>query len=57
MNRKKEKPFDAVKFMRERRDELSKQYNADPENFKRELINIRKKYQRVLRTNQKSKDN
>lgn len=40
----KPKKFDAVKFMRKRRDDLSRKYMKDPDNQERDLIQIRKKY-------------
>jgi ribosome recycling factor len=40
----KAKSFDAVKFMRERRDELSRKYSKNPETQKEELSQIRRKY-------------
>ena len=39
----KAKSFDAVKFMRERRDELSRKYSKNPETQK-ELSQIKRKY-------------
>jgi len=41
----KEKEFDAVRMMREIRDELSRRYNEDPAAERRELQEIRKKYE------------
>jgi hypothetical protein len=41
----KNKEFDAVKMMREIRDELSKRYMKDIEAEKRDLEEIRRKYQ------------
>ena len=38
------KEFDAVKMMREIRDNLSKKYTEDPEAEKKDLEEIRKKY-------------
>jgi len=35
------KDFDCVKFQRERRAKLSKEYNADPDKFKEELSKFR----------------
>ena len=35
------KNFECVKFQRERRAELSKEYNADPDKFKDELSEFR----------------
>ena len=40
----KSKKFDAVKMMREIRDRLNKRYSEDPEAEKRDLQEIRKKY-------------
>lgn len=40
---KKNKSFDAVKFMRERRAELSELYWKDPEEFKRRMREAGKK--------------
>jgi hypothetical protein len=40
----KEKEFDAVRMMREIRDELSRRYNEDPSAVRRELQEIQKKY-------------
>ena len=40
----KAKSFDAVKFMRERRDELSRKYSKNPEMQKEELFRIKRKY-------------
>ncbi len=41
----KDKEFDAVRMMREIRDELSRRYNEDPSAERRELQEIRKKYE------------
>ena len=40
----KDKEFDAVRMMREIRDELSRRYNEDPSAERRELQEIQKKY-------------
>jgi len=40
----KDKEFDAVRVMREIRDELSRRYNEDPSAEGRELQEIRKRY-------------
>jgi len=40
----KDKKFDAVRMMREIRDKLSKKYGEAPEDEKRDLQDIRKKY-------------
>lgn len=45
----KDKTFDAVKFMRDTRDELSKRYLEDPAEQERDLSRIRKKYSRFKR--------
>jgi len=42
--------FDSVKFMRDRRDELSKKYLQNPEAQERDLTRIRKKYSKLKRT-------
>ena len=44
------KTFEAVKFMREIRDELSRKYLKDPQTQDKDLIQIRKKYNK-LRSN------
>lgn len=41
----KYKEFDAVRMMREIRDKLSRRYNEDPSAERRELQEIRKKYE------------
>ena len=41
----KDKEFDAVRMMREIRDELSRRYNEDPSAERRELQEIQKKYE------------
>jgi len=46
----KRKTFEAVKFMREIRDELSRKYLKDPKSQDKDLIQIRKKYNK-LRSN------
>jgi len=40
----KNKKFDAVKMMRDIRDRLSRMYSEDPEAEKRDLQDIRRKY-------------
>ena len=40
----KDKEFDAVRMMREIRDELSRSYIEDPSAVRRDLQEIRKKY-------------
>jgi hypothetical protein len=40
----KRKKYDAVKMMREIRDELSNKYNRNPEQQQKDLQAIRKKY-------------
>jgi len=40
----KAKSFDAVKFMRKRRDELSRKYSKSPDSQKEELSQIKEKY-------------
>jgi len=54
----KDKSFDAVKFMRDTRNELSKRYLEDPAEQERDLSRIRKKYSRFKRTaaNRRSKE-
>ena len=49
----KTKTFDAVSFMRETRDALSKKYIAHPEAQAKELAQVMKKY-RVLKRTRKS---
>ena len=44
----KEKIFDAVKMMREIRDQLSKKYNNDPSFSEKELKRIKTKYTKLL---------
>ncbi|MBU2445941.1 MAG: hypothetical protein KJ666_10295 [Bacteroidetes bacterium] len=46
----KAKSFDAVKFMRETRNELSKKYQHSPEAQEKDLSRIRKKYCNLKRT-------
>ncbi len=52
------KAFDAVKFMRDTRDELSKKYLKNPETQQRDLTRIRKKYGKFKHTvgNKRPKD-
>jgi len=40
----KEEKFDAVKFMRARREELNQLHKDDPKEYKRQLEEVRKKY-------------
>ena len=40
----KDKEFDAVRMMREIRDELSRRYNEDPSAERMELQEIQKRY-------------
>lgn len=40
----KNKEFKAVEFQRERRKEISDLVNSNPEEFERQLQNIRRKY-------------
>lgn len=49
----RKKPFDAVAFQRKRRDELSHLYNTNPEEFWKQLAEIRKKYRKKFHTKQK----
>ena len=44
MNRRSKKEFDAVGFMRDIRDKLSKEYSKNPDQEEKDLIKIRKKY-------------
>lgn len=46
----KAKTFDAVEFMRNTRDELSKRYLKNPEAQERDLARIRKKYGKFKRS-------
>ena len=41
----KDKKFDAVRMMREIRDKLSKRYSKDPEAERRDLQDVRGKYE------------
>ena len=50
---KKEKPFKAVEFMRKRREELSELHNRDPEEYKRQLEAVQKKYKHVFKSPEK----
>ena len=49
----KHKTFEAVKFMREIRDELSRKYLKDPQTQDKDLIQIRKKYHKLRSNNSK----
>ena len=53
----KNKKFDAVKFMRDSRDELSRRYLKDPEQQFKELALIRKKYAKLKRTTASKRTN
>lgn len=53
MKKRKEEDFNAVKFMRKRRDEISKEYTDDPIAFKKGLEAIRKRYAHLFHTKQK----
>ena len=45
MKKKKiNKKFNAVEFMRKRRNALSELYELDPKKFRKQLVEIRKKY-------------
>ena len=44
------KSFDAVKFMRDTRDELSMKYIKHPDSQERDLARIRKKFGKFKRT-------
>lgn len=46
----KDKTFNAVKFMRDTRNELSKRYLKEPAEQERDLSRIRKKYGKFKRT-------
>ena len=46
----KTKSFEAVKFMRNRRDELSEKYLRDPDAQEKELSRVRSKYLQLKRT-------
>lgn len=52
-NKKSKKDFDAVGFQRQRRETLSKLYNANPEEFNKQLEEIRKKYQHKFHQKEK----
>lgn len=49
----KRKTFNAVKFMRDTRDELSAKYLNDPATQEKDLAQIRKKYIRLRGTSTK----
>ena len=49
----KRKTFNAVKFMRDTRDELSAKYLNDPATQEKDLAQIRKKYIRLRGTSNK----
>ena len=41
--------FDAVGFMREQRDRISREYNENPEGFKEKMARIREQYKQLTR--------
>lgn len=53
MKSKKAQDFNAVDFMRRRREELSDLYNSNPLEFKKHLKEVQKKYQSKFRVIQK----
>ena len=53
MKSKDRQDFNAVDFMRRRRDELSSLYNSNPHEFKKHLQEVQKKYQSRFRVTQK----
>jgi len=53
----KDKKFDAVKFMRDIRDELSRNYNKEPEQQNKDLALIRKKYAKLNRITASKRSN
>ncbi len=53
MKLEKTQDFKAVEFMRKRRDELSDLYNSNPDEFKKQLKKIQKKYQNKFRVTRK----
>ncbi len=52
---KKNKTFDAVKMMREIRENLSEKYWKHPDILKKEMQDIREKYNLKITTSQKAK--
>jgi len=52
----KTKTFDAVKFMRETRDELSIKYLKNPESQEKDLARIRKKISKLKHIIRKQKN-
>jgi hypothetical protein len=44
---------DAVKFMREQREKLSKEYQESPSKFRKSLESIRLKYRKLFRKKEK----
>lgn len=52
-NKNIKKDFDAVGFQRQRREELSKLYNSNPEEFDKQLAEIRKKYRNKFHQKEK----
>lgn len=53
MKSKKTNDFKAVDFMRKRREELSDMYNSNPDEFKKQLKQIQKKYQNKFQVTKK----
>lgn len=53
MKTKDIKSFNSVKFMREQRDKLSKEYNENPEKFRKNLEKISKKYKNLFNIRKK----
>jgi len=43
----------SVKFMRDRREELSKEYQESPSKFRKSLESIRSKYRKLFRKEEK----
>ncbi len=53
MKSRKTQDFKAVQFMRKRREELSDLFNSNPDEFKKQLEKIQKKYQSKFRVTRK----
>jgi hypothetical protein len=51
-----DKPFDAVRFMRQVRDELSKKYLSNPQAQEKDLKRVRDKYNFILRKRMNAND-
>lgn len=49
MTMEKQKTFDAVGFMREQRDRISREYNENPEKFEEKMTRIREQYRQLTR--------